>query len=116
MESAIIAIVPKDTGSLTTPHWARLETLAHCYVGRRIPVAGVDFSRGVFVVAFDRFDEEKRWEVVSRLSQHMPIYSGLSTTQIYNAGIEGRLLVSIEHITLLTPTPIPDDILRKAIA
>lgn len=101
---------------MSKAHRERFDLLAHCYDGRHIPVALIFFATKEIVVDFRHFSEEKRWIVASRLSEHMPIYKGLSTKQIWVAGIENKLRVKLEGLTLITLKPIPDDYLQQAIA
>jgi hypothetical protein len=114
MIAAIIALMPKHTKSLSAQEQERFMILGHCYGGRKVPVRGVDFKNREFLVDFHHFNEDSRWQIVDRLAKCLPIYAGLSTTQIYQAGMEHKLRMQLEGFTLLTTNPIPDSILRHA--
>jgi hypothetical protein len=116
MQTAITAIIARPDTVKCPVERVRLETLTHCYCGPHIPVALIFFGKREFVVDFTHFDEEKRWMVASRLSEHLPIYKGLSAKRIWRAGIECKLRISINNITFWSKDPIPDHVINEAIA
>lgn len=112
----ITAILPA-LDSLPDPAWRdRFDELAYCYCGMNIPIAAIDFKERHLFVDFPLFCEDKRWQVANRLAGRMPIYKGLSSTQIYQAGMNFKLRIHMDGITLLTKEPIPTQHLVQAIA
>lgn len=111
----MIAIMPKDRTGLPAEDQDRFAILEHCYMKPTIAVSMINFSERVMIVAFDKYDEEDRLEIANRLAESMPIYKGLSSTQVYNAGMNLKLKVGINMLTIWTEEPIPDAITNKAI-